>query len=297
MQNKKFRNYLQMLFISLLTAFVLLSCTQEDLTLCKPTSYKLIVKAVNAEDEALGTETVKDLSLYVFDNKKRFLALHPDYMVGQSILLDYPDHDSLMVVAWGNGFQGGQTMPVLNIGDMMDDASISLIQKTRENSGIQSPDDLLHGSITLNNESHVVEKQMLIHRKTSGLVITSRTLKLYSNTTEENFSYVVRQTGSKLNFEGVELGEYSSYYPQASFNNKDEFVAPIFNILTTTSNIEVDIFHGNILKATIIKNSTGDPLRVEAGKTLNVLVDFEGIISVDISVTPWGVTELWKDFN
>lgn len=297
MQNNKYRSCLQMLFISLVTAFVIMGCTKEDLSQCTPDTYRLIVKAYDAQGAELTAEIVKEVTLYVFDKDKQFLGVHTDAKLNESIELNYPNHELLTVVAWGNGMQGHQTMPSLAIGDKMEMAFVSLLQTKATMATMQSPDDLFHGAINLTKENIKTENNIPIYRKTSGISITARKLKQYANANDENFTYVLRQTANKINFEGKEAGEFSAYTPEASFDNKQEFVAPIFNILTTSSDIEVDIFHGDIRVATILKDPSGETLNVEAGKTLNILIDFTGDISVSVSVTDWGVQQVWKEFN
>lgn len=298
MYNNKSRNCLQVLFILLVMAFVTIGCTKEDISECTPDTFRLTVKAYDAQGKELTVETVKEVTLYVFDQNKQFRGVHTDTKLGQSIVLDYPNHESLIVVAWGNGMQGHQTMPTLTVGDKMETAFVSLSQTKAAMATIQSPDDLFHGVVTLTKESKKVENNIPIYRKTSSIAITARRLRQYANAGDDNFTYVLRQTGNKLSFEGNEAGELSCYKPQASFiENKDEFTAPIFNILTTDSNIEVDIFHGEIRVVTILKTPDGKPLRAEAGKVLNILIDFTGDISVSVSVTPWGVQQIWKEFN
>lgn len=304
MQNNKFRNYLQMLFISLVTAFVTTGCTKEDTSQCfeiKNYTHRLLVKAYDADGKELTAEKVKDVVLYVFDQNNSFLGLHTNAKLAHSVVLNYPNNDILKVVAWGNGSQGNQTMPTLIVGDKMETAFVSLLNTNTEKATIQSPDDLLHGAITLKPENYEVENTLPIYRKTSGVTITANKLKRYTDASDENFTYVLRKTGSKLNFAGKEMGEPSSYLPEASFTeNKDEFVAPLFNILTTTSEIEVDIFHGSTLIYTIVSTTDGEPLKVEAGRVLNILIDFKVSTSpeiiVKIEITSWGVEHIWKEF-
>lgn len=298
MQNNKYRSCLQMLFISLVAAFVTMGCTEEDISQCAPDTYRLTVKAFDADGKELTAETVKEVSLYVFDQNKQFLGVHTQTTLGQSVELNYPAHEQLTVVAWGNGQQGHQTMPTLTVGDKMETAFVSLIQTKAAMATVQSPDDLFHGYIALSKENLKVENQLPTYRKTSGVAITARKLRQFANANDNNFTYVLRQTGNKINFEGKEAGDCSNYIPAASFTeNKDEFIAPIFNILATASDIEVDIFHGEIHVATITKAPDGTPLKVEAGKVLNILIDFTGDITVSVTVTPWGVQHVWKEFN
>lgn len=304
MQNNKFRNYLQMLSVSLVAAFVITGCTKEDLSQCieKPdNTYKLLVKAYDADGVELTTENVKDVALYIFDRDNKFIAIRSEAKLGQSIVLDYPNNDILKVVAWGNGSQGHQAMPTLSVGDKMETAFVSLLNTKATMATIQSPDDLFHGSITLKPENREMKNTLPIYRKTSGVTITANKLKQHVNASDDDFTYVLRSTGNKINFEGKEAGELSNYIPKASFTeNKDEFIAPLFNILTTASNIEVDIFYGTTKVATVVSAANGEPLRVEAGKVLNILIEFTGDTSADITVkvevTPWGVEYIWKEF-
>lgn len=301
MQNNKCRNCLQMLFISLITVFVITGCTKEDLSQCideTDNTYRLFVKAYDADEREVPAEKVQDVALYVFDQDNNFLGVHPDSKLGEMVVLDYPNNLILKVVAWGNGAQGHQTMPTLTVGDKMEGAFVSLLNTTKaEIAIVQSPDDLFHGFVTLKQENSGVEHTLPMYRKTSGVTITANKLRRYANASDEDFTYVLRKTGSRIDFEGKETGEHSYYTPEASFTgNKDEFVAPLFNILTTDSNIEVDIFHGTTLVAVVANTTDGKPLKVEAGRVLNILVDFKSEITVKVEVTPWGVEYIWKEF-
>ena len=56
------------------------------------------------------------------------------------------------------------------------------------------------------------------------------------------------------------------------------------------------LFRSGVLRTTVISDSNGKPLRVSEGRLLNVLVDFDGAISVEVKVTDWGKQEIWKEF-
>ncbi len=113
MQKNKFRNCLQILPVLFLMAFVSASCIKDDLSGCPSPhvsgSY-LQVKAFDADGGTLGSETIKDITLYVFNADKTLLdTLH--ISLTELVTLDYPGHDVLKLVAWGNGRQGSQTLP------------------------------------------------------------------------------------------------------------------------------------------------------------------------------------------
>ena len=115
MQKNKFRNCLQILPVLFLMAFVSASCIKDDLSGCPSphvSGLTLQVKAFDADGGTLGSETIKDITLYVFDKDKNLLdTLHTS--LSELVTLDYPGHDVLKLVAWGNGRQGSQTLPAL----------------------------------------------------------------------------------------------------------------------------------------------------------------------------------------
>ena len=80
MQKNKFRNCLQILPVLFLMAFVSASCIKDDLSGCPSphvSGLTLQVKAFDADGGTLGSETIKDITLYVFDKDKNLLdTLH-----------------------------------------------------------------------------------------------------------------------------------------------------------------------------------------------------------------------------
>lgn len=298
MQYSKFRNSLGVLVTVLVTAFVAAGCIKEDLTGCYEPKFTLQVRAFDADGKEVGSETVKDVTLYIFDENKKFIDSR-QVTLWESVILDYPDHDTLTLVAWGNCKQGHQTMPALQKGDYLETAFVSLIQtQARKISLIPeagSPDDLFHGIVNITTDD-ASGKQLDIRRKTSGVVITTRYLKEYVGTTEGEFSYSLRKSSDKLDFYGKPNGMDISYCPDASFNGTDDFVSSIFNILPTDADIKIDIFHQDVLQTTIVSDNQGRPIRAVEGRLLNVFINFKGNISVSVSVTRWGEKEIWKEF-
>lgn len=295
MQNNKSRSCLQMLFISLVTAFVVMSCTKEDLAQCFKPQFSLQVKAYDADDADVGSETVKDITLYLFDKGNLFIGSR-EATLGQTVMLDYPDHDKLLVVAWGNSKQGHQTMPELQIGDHLQTAFLSLLHTTKTILPVaDSPDDLFYSSKEISSYDPSVHL-IPIKRKISSVIITARHLKEYVADTEGEFQYVVRKSGDKLDFYGKPGGGDVSYSPDAAFDKAGDFVSSVFNILPTENDLRVDIYHRGVLKTTIVSDSQGKPLKIVEGKLLNILINLKGDVSVEISVTPWGEKQIWKEF-
>lgn len=308
MQKNKFRNCLQILPVLFLMAFVSASCIKDDLSGCPSphvSGLTLQVKAYDADGVTLDSETIKDITLYVFDKDKTLLdILHTS--LSELVTLDYPGHDVLKLVAWGNGRQGGQTLSALRQGDHLETAFVSLIHQpqTRITYPVAgSPDDLFYGTIDIQTSADAPSaagtlsaKELPLRRKVSGVAVTARHLKEYVGSSDGDFHYILRKTGNMLDFYGLPNGTDVSYRPEASFNDQGHFVSSVFNILPTDDELRIDIYHRDVLRTTIISDSSGKPLRVTEGRLLNVLVDFKGDISVEVKVTDWGKQEIWKEF-
>ena len=298
MQNNKFHYCLHILPILFFMAFVSASCIKDDLSDCPapPTSgFSLQVKAFDADGGSLGSETIKDITLYIFDADKALLDTR-NILLSEIVFLDYPGHDNLKLVAWGNGKQGAQSMPALKEGDHLETAFVSLIQTRTTLPVAGSPDDLFYGTIDITPDADASARELPLRRKVSGVAITARYLREYVGSTEGEYHYIVRKTTDKLDFYGKPNGTEVNYRPQAAFNDNGEFVSSAFNIFPTEADIKIDIYHRDVLKTTVIADSNGNPLRVAEGRLLNVLVDFRGVVSVDVKVTDWGKQEIWKEF-
>ena len=301
MQKNKFRNCLQILPVLFFMAFVSASCIKDDLSGCPSphvSGVTLQVKAFDADGNPLDGGTIKDITLYVFNADKTLLdILHVS--LSELVTLDYPGHDNLKLVAWGNGRQGGQTLPALRQGDHLETAFVSLIQpQTRITYPVAgSPDDLFYGTIDIQTSADALSaRELPLRRKVSGVAVTARRLKEYVGSSDGDFHYILRKTGNLLDFYGLPNGTDVSYRPEASFNDRGDFVSSTFNILPTEEELRIDIYHRGVLRTTIISDSNGKPLRVAEGRLLNVLVDFDGAINVEIKVTDWGKEEIWKEF-
>lgn len=187
-------------------------------------------------------------------------------------------------------------MPALKEGDHLETAFVSLIQTRTTLPVAGSPDDLFYGTIDITPDADASARELPLRRKVSGVAITARYLREYVGSTEGEYHYIVRKTTDKLDFYGKPNGTEVNYRPQAAFNDNGEFVSSAFNIFPTEADIKIDIYHRDVLKTTVIADSNGNPLRVAEGRLLNVLVDFRGVVSVDVKVTDWGKQEIWKEF-
>lgn len=291
MQHNKYRNSFGLLLSVLVAAFVFAGCARED---AGTPQFSLKVTAFDEDGNEIDAEIVKDVTFYIFDKDKKFLDSYEGTLL-ESITFDYPDHEALTVVVWGNGRQGNQLMPTLHKGDHLETAFVSLIQTKTTLPLAGSPDDLFYGSIDmLANETST--KVLSLKRKTSGVVVTARYLKEYVGDTDGEFHYVLRKSSDRLDFYGKPNGADVSYSPDAAFDNTGDFVSSVFNIFSTDNDIKIDIYHRNVLKTTIVSDSQGKPLRAVEGRLLNVFVNFKGSVSVGVKVTDWGSKEIWKEF-
>ena len=129
MQNNKFHYCLHILPILFFMAFVSASCIKDDLGDCpapRTPGFSLLLKAFDADGGSLDSETIKDITLYIFDADKALLDIR-NVLLSETVTLDYPGHDNLKLVAWGNGKQGALLMPALKEGDHLETAFVSLI--------------------------------------------------------------------------------------------------------------------------------------------------------------------------
>ena len=294
MQKNKFHSCLQIVPLLLFMAFVSASCIKDDLSQCEKPAFSLQVRAYDADNRPLGPDVVKDVTLYIFDKNKLFLGTQ-DIRVNETVTADFPGHESLTLVAWGNGGQGHQTKPALRQGDHLETAFVSLIHTRTSLPVAGSPDDLLHGIIDISSGDTSVE-ELPMRRMTGSVAITARHLRQYAGSGEGEFRYVLRKSTDKLDFYGKPNGSEVCYSPEAAFDANDDFVSSIFHVFPPEHDIRIDIYHRDVLMTTVISDSKGNPLRVETGRLLNVLIDFRGDISVDMIVSEWGKKEIWKEF-
>ncbi len=70
MQNNKFHYCLHILPILFFMALLYASCIKDDLSNCpapRTSGFSLQVKAFDADGGSLGSETIKDITLFIFD--------------------------------------------------------------------------------------------------------------------------------------------------------------------------------------------------------------------------------------
>jgi hypothetical protein len=252
----------------------------------------------------ISQETIKDMNIYVFDDKGLLLNILP-ISSKESVMLNYPGIPSLHCIAWGNTQDGTVLVSPLKKGDPLSGGFISLKPSTPTRavqSIFTSPTDLFYGEIKLDNtstSSHIEEKEIPVSRLVASMNITIRGLELLSRSDEGDYSIVVHETASRVDFEGHYGGEPASYAFSSRFEPGKDYTIPLFNLFPTLSGagLAIDIYRNGSLLRSVSADSGNQPIIPVVGETLNVLLNFRLDIDVQIELTGWGVTYIWKEYN
>lgn len=282
-----------------------LGCTRQAEFEC-PQEVELNVQVINADNEDITDEgAVSGVSFYLFDKDRLFLK-KVDASVGKPVRVYFPYEELLHIVSWGNLTESRTQLPQLAKGMPMHEAMVSLLSDPANRRGNLStpalaltPDDLFYSYDEISLKSGAPTRHTVqIHRIVSAMTVTLRNLQSYANRYDENYSLVVRETYNTIDFFRRLIGEKVGYMPTSSFNKKKELIAPLFNLLPSQGGdgIEIDIYHDGQLVTTVKRDSQGKPLTTQTGKVLNVLIDFNLQVNVEVSITPWGIVHIWKDY-
>ncbi len=281
------------------TLLLLSGCIAENTDDC----FKGIPLKVNLPAD-IPQETIKDMSLYVFDDKDLLLDILP-VDNSESVILNYPGIPNLHCVAWCNTQDGTMLVSPLKKGDSCSDGFISLkpsVPTRAEKSIFTSPTDLFYGELKIENNttSNQTEGQsMAISRMTASMNITLRGLQKLTGTEDGDYSLVIYETYSRIDFNGHYGGELASYSPVMNRADNKDYVVSAFLLFPVPdgNGLTIDIYHNNSLLKSLKTDGGGNPIVPVVGKTLNLLLDFEGSANVEIAITGWGETYVWKEYN
>lgn len=249
-------------------------------------------------------ETIKDMSLYVFDDKDLLLDILPVNNM-EPVILNYPGIPTLHCVSLCNTQDGTMLVSPLKKGDPCSDGFISLkpSASTRaEQSIFTSPSDLFYGELKIENNttsSHVEDRIMDISRMTASINITLRGLQKFTGTDNGNYSLVIHETYSRMDFSCNYGGEPASYSPAMTLATNKDFEVSMCRLFPTTNGegITIDIYHDRDLIKSVMTDGSGNPIVPIVGKTTNLLLNFESSVDVKVEVTGWGETVVWKEYN
>lgn len=283
----------------MLTLLLLSGCIAENTDDC----FKGVPLRVNLPAGISG-ETIKDINLYVFDDKDLLLDIL-SMNSSEPVLLNYPGIPTLHCVAWCNTQGGTISVIPLQKGEPISDGFISLKPSAPARalkSIFITPTDLFYGQVNVENTAtsfHIEEQNFPVSRMVASMNITIRGLELLSGSNDGNYSLVVHETASRLDFEGHYGGGPASYAFKSAFEAGKDYTVPPFNLFPTTggSGIIIDIYHNGKLLRSVSTDSGNQPIIPVVGKTLNVLLNFRLDVNVQVAITGWGVKYIWKEYN
>ena len=134
---------------------------------------------------------------------------------------------------------------------------------------------------------------------TASMNITLQGLQDLTGTNDGNYSLVVRETSSRMDFNGNYGGPPASYSPAMTLAANKDFEVSMFRLFPTAegNGLTIDIYHNRSLLKSITADGSGKPIVPIVGKTTNLLLNFKASVDVGVEITGWGETVVWKEYN
>lgn len=274
--------------------------------------YRLTVKAIDPD-----SENVRDnVYFYLFDDGDKLAKIVQTNLDAESDI-EVVLKPKYSVVALGHAPE--TPVPNIPLGTLIEDAQIILSTSDFVNNKVAaSPGDIFHGIIEIIENSNPEcpdltraadsAQVVWVRRKVAALTIIARNLQSELNTTDEDFSYVVRQTSGSLDLRGNVKGDKVAYHPNSHFSatNRD-LVAPKFYTYPSASDegFAVDIYKGNTLLKSYFGDNEENQMLLKEGKHTVVFIDFrkdatdngDGFLDVTCKVLDWTDTNINEGFN
>nr|WP_308757823.1 FimB/Mfa2 family fimbrial subunit [uncultured Bacteroides sp.] len=295
----KFR-FMPGILYSMFTLLLLSGCIAENNDDC----FKGVPLKVNLP-AGISPETIKDINFYVFDDKDLLLDILPTNSK-EPVILNYPGIPTLHCIALCNTQDGTMLVSPLKKGDPLSGGFISLKPSVPTRVGkstFTSPADLFYGELKIENTStsaRIEEQALAVSRMVASMNITVRGLELLSGSGGGDYSLVVHETASRLDFEGHYSGAPASYQFSPRFEAGKDYKIPPFNLFPTleeNKGLTIDIYRNGDLLRSLNTDSSHQPIIPVVGQTLNVLLDFKLSVSVEVELTAWGEETVWKEYN
>ena len=279
-----------------LLAFLATSCINENLDECA----KLTLRVNNHLGEDItGSGVASTVSLFIYDENMKHLEtrqLDVDFIKSsQPIELNYPNGHKLNIVAWGN-LRGKQTVTEA---DKLDDLKVML---KSSNSLAQSPDSLFYGSkevVAFGGGIAGESQQIVINPKIGAIEMETIGLDKYLGKTKGlkstgEFDFYMDRTLSGFDHKGELTGDsvyYNPDYVNSGKNNYDIITAEKDNVVSG-ENLTFRLSLGGE-EFSVTKDDDGKPFTTTPFNLTRAqfLFNEDGLISVRVTVTPWGVVD------
>lgn len=293
----------------LIAAFALAAtaCAREDMSDCKVV-YLIRPVSYGADNEKLDNTECRDVLLYVFNSDNRFVR-EIETSAGELVEIEARRSDNIYIVGWGNVQDGSVHRCALAADDHISGGFVQLTRRGSETPQIyNSPADLFHGTVAAADEDINTEKELPVYRKTGTMAITLRKIKEYTESEDDDYRVVVRETRASYDFDGELQGDkIAAYQPDGALrvvagSSKVEYFVPAFNMAPDSDGVTIDIYHAGVLIRTVtmyypVPGEAAQPVTVEAGRLTNVLIDFGSSLGVSVEMSQWGEYHKWKEFD
>lgn len=292
----------------LLLVTALGSCIKEGLPACEEESFVTIkvVDALTGEDITASGE-VESAGLYVFDEQECYRQMI-GVTAGQirqktPISLKHEKAGKLKISAWGN-LHDNQTVTVSDAGSSIDNFRISLIE---EASYHRCPDDLFFGFREIAGTSHATTPQeIVIARKNARMYITVRGLPAHASA--DDYYFTVDKKNNGYDLKGLPVRHPACIRQACIRQENGDFVSThAFSLIHVSGNeddrMTVNLYQknqatkaGDLLIASAVSDTDGNPIAPPAARTTNVLLDLGGNIAVYVETTPWDEIYQWAEW-
>jgi hypothetical protein len=290
-----------LLIAALLLTGLLSSCLKENFDDC-PRPFRLFIKAIDADqNDITASGEVERVTLFVFDENQQIvdaLELNANAVKSReavNIALDYPGHRSLKFVAWGN-IDGSVEFPEKASVKQLSDLYLKLksISATKATSAVaQTPPDLFHGSLDVPVEYGGLEQAgdqtVTITRRTSQVTVSAYAVKAWNGGKEDSYTFELHESNNGFDMACNLSGEMTGYRPQTQMDENGNLFAPLFQAIPTPGgkSYTLSILYNGEIIYSADRGNDGTPFIPEAGRLLNIIIDFRAEVSIKSIVTPW----------
>lgn len=281
--------------VCMLLFLVPASCVREDTENC--VQYELNVRAVDVEGNDLTQSgALQKADVYLF-NENGFVRMVPAG-ISSDFLFGHDESEKLTLVAWGNIKEDTLITTGIVPGTSIEDAHLKL-KRHQEGSHLPITDIFYCRKELGNARTRTMQEEsvtLVMERMAAGLSIRTRYMAERYPYGGIPYTFIVRGSGTEIDFTGKIVGENAGYKPQSTTDEKGDVYAPPFRIFPTGQEqcIEIDIYRKQEKICTVTQDNDFKPLCAPVGKQTNIDIDFRyAEVKIFISVVPWG--EVWQN--